>query len=212
MLEVRQVTCVRGDRPLFSGADFRLEDGEALYVSGPNGAGKTSLLRLLCGLAAPAEGEICWGGEPIRRLSEDFYSELLYLGHAAALKDDLTAGENLRTAAEISGRRLSRADAASALQRMGLKGREDLPARALSQGQRRRVNLARLLLPNAPKLWVLDEPFTALDVRAVAQLRDIVASHVKGGGIAVFTTHQDVQFPDITLRHAAIDAGKVHLC
>lgn len=212
MLEVISLTCVRGDRPLFSEASFALAPGEALYVTGANGAGKTSMLRLLCGLTAPERGEVRWEGESIRSLREEFSRNLAFLGHAAALKDELTASENLLMGTHLSGRPLDRSHAIEALYRMGLKGREDLPARVLSQGQRRRVNLARLILPNAPKLWVLDEPFNALDVKAVEQLREIVVGHVERGGMLVFTTHQDVAFPPSRLKRLSIEKGRAALC
>lgn len=212
MLSVKDLTCVRGDRPLFTGATFSISSGQAIYVTGANGAGKTSLLRLLCGLASPEHGEVLWDGESIRHLREEFSRHLIYLGHAAALKDELTACENLLTGATLSGHALSRQAAVGALQRMGLKGREDLPARVLSQGQRRRVNLARLVLPSPPQLWVLDEPFNALDVKAVEQLRQIMVDHVEAGGMVVYTTHNEVAFPASRLRRVVVEAGQARLC
>lgn len=212
MLEADSLTCVRGDRPLFSDASFTLSPGQALYVTGSNGAGKTSLLRLLCGLATPEVGEVRWNGESIRSLREEFSRHVMFLGHAAALKDELTACENLVTGTILSGRTLDHQHAVDALWRMGLKGREDLPARVLSQGQRRRVNLARLILPDPPRLWILDEPFNALDVKAVAQLRQILLDHVEAGGMLVFTTHQDVDFPEAILKRVVIDRGRAATC
>jgi heme exporter protein A len=212
MLEAVSLTCVRGDRPLFAGASFAVEPGQAVYVTGSNGAGKTSMLRLLCGLATPEVGEVRWQGEPIRSLREEFSRNLAFVGHAAALKDDLSACENLLTGTILSGRRLDRDHAVKALWQMGLKGREDLPARVLSQGQRRRVNLARLVLPDPPRLWVLDEPFNALDARAVKQLRQILLDHVGGGGMLVFTTHQEVEFPAAMQKRILIERGRAELC
>jgi heme exporter protein A len=212
VLTLSKLSCARGDRVLFSGAEFVLNSGEALYITGANGAGKTSLLRLIAGLATPEHGEVLWEGEPIRRLREEYAKHLLFLGHAAALKDELTAVENLMTSAAISGRRIGVDTAILALRRFGLKGREELPARSLSAGQRRRVNLARLLLPDSPRLWVLDEPFTALDVRATAQLAEIIAGHLSGGGMVVYTTHQEVEFPSCTIRCLSIEAGKATPC
>lgn len=193
MLHAVQLTCVRGERTLFEGLDFKLEAGVGLWVAGANGSGKTSLLRLLCGLAAPAAGEIRWHGEDIRSLREEYARNLVYIGHASAVKDDLTAHENLLTSATLGGVEVERDDARQALARIGLGGREDMPARFLSQGQRRRVVLARLLLSIRTPLWLLDEPFTALDRAAVDQLRATVAEHLAQGGLAVFTTHQEVE-------------------
>lgn len=212
MLHVDHVTCFRGDRPLFSDADFKLDAGQAVFLSGPNGAGKTSLLRLVCGFGTPERGQVCWQGEDIRRLREEYARHLLFLGHAAALKDELTAVENVRVSSSISGRPVGDYEARQALRSWGLKGREDLPARVLSQGQRRRVNLARLMLPDPPALWVLDEPFTALDVRAVAQLRDLLEGHLRRGGMLIYTTHQEVQFSVPTVRQIRIENGSVRPC
>jgi len=211
-LEAAGLACVRGDRPLFSGLDFSLLPGEALYVTGANGAGKTSLLRMVCGLSAPADGEIRWQGESIFALREEFFRHLLYLGHAAALKDELTAVENLVVGATLAGHAVDVLTAQAALAEIGLKGREDLPARVLSQGQRRRVNLARLLLPGAPRLWVLDEPFNALDVKAVAQLAAIIGGHLAEGGMVVYTTHQEVSFPEGVVKTLTIAGGKGRAC
>lgn len=212
VLEVAAVTCFRGDRPLFSDASFSLEPGQAVFLSGSNGTGKTSLLRLICGFGSPEAGHVRWNGDDIRGLREEFSHHLLFLGHAAALKDELTARENLQVASAIAGRPVAEAEAVAALQTWGLKGREELPARVLSQGQRRRVNLARLLLPDPPALWVLDEPFTALDVRAVEQLRDILEGHLRRGGMLIYTTHQDVAFAVPTVRHLRIDGGTLRPC
>lgn len=211
MLRVQDLVCVRGDRPLFADANFHLRPGEALYVAGGNGAGKTSLLRLLAGLATPERGEILWEGEEIRRLREEYTAHLLYLGHAAALKDELTAVENLTISTTISGRHITPGQAIRALQSFGLKGREDLPARVLSAGQRRRVNLARLILPEPPQLWVLDEPFTALDVKAVSQLAGIIEAHLGQGGMVVYTTHQEVSLR-ANVQKIVIDGGRAALC
>lgn len=212
MLTLSNLTCARGDRILFSGANLVLEPGQGLYVTGPNGAGKTSLLRLISGLATPECGEVCWNGQSIGALREDFGRHLLFQGHAAALKDELTATENLVVSSALAGRHVTNDQAVSALRKFGLKGREDLSVRVLSAGQRRRVNLARLLLPDPPALWVLDEPFSALDVKAVSQLSEILVLHLRSRGMVVYTTHQDVDFPGCSVRRAAIDAGNVTIC
>jgi heme exporter protein A len=192
MLSVHGLTCVRGTRPLFSDVDFSVAPGSWAHVRGANGAGKTSLLRLLAGLSQPDAGEIRWNGERIG--SEDFRRELMYLGHRAAVKEDLSALENLRFAAEMDGVEISDEQAQDALVRFGLAGREDLPVRFLSAGQKRRVLLARTVTRPA-KLWILDEPFTALDVKAVDFLSHLVADHVKAGGMAVLTSHQAIPLP-----------------
>jgi len=165
-----------------------------LHVRGENGAGKTSLLRLLAGLSQPAEGEIRWCGQPIDQSDSDYRRNLLFFGHQGALKEDLTALENLSFAAAMDGAEVAEDNALAALYRFGLKGREDLPVRVLSAGQKRRVMLARLATRNA-KLWVLDEPFTALDVKAVELLSELIAQHVADGGMAVLTSHQAMPIP-----------------
>jgi len=194
MLQADQLACVRGDRPLFRSLNFTVAAGSALHVAGANGTGKTSLLRLICGLSAPAQGDVRWNGESIRSLREEFYRDLVYIGHAPAVKDDLSAVENLLTSATLSGARVAADEARSALQKIGLAGREDLPTKVLSQGQRRRVALARLLLTARVPLWVLDEPFTALDKRAVNSLRQTIETHIRDGGMVIYTTHQEVEF------------------
>lgn len=192
MLELRGVACVRGGRTLFDHLDCQVASGRLLRVRGINGAGKTSLLRLVCGLLPAAEGQVLWRGEPIRDLAEQFGRELVYLGHAAALKDDLSALENLQTACLLGGLVVSRAQAQHALLDAGLPGRWRAPARQLSQGQRRRVALARLVLASATPLWVLDEPFNALDSAATGWLCSLLQAHLVRGGVVVLTSHQDV--------------------
>jgi len=191
MLSAIDLSCVRGERPLFAGVDLAVGAGEWLHVRGANGSGKTSLLRLLAGLSQPARGEVRWGGKPVAEDAQAFRADLLFLGHHAAVKEDLTSLENLQLASQLDGGGLPRPEAAAALRRFGLKGREDLPVRFLSAGQKRRVLLARLLTRKA-KLWVLDEPFTALDTRAVQMLGTLIGEHVADGGMAVVTSHQAV--------------------
>jgi heme exporter protein A len=194
MLSVSYLSCVRGERRLFAGLRFDLAPGEWLHVQGENGSGKTTLLRAVVGLSPPAAGEIRWRGEPIRRLGEDYRREMLYLGHHGAVKEELTPLENLRLAAALDGRSLDERESLAALHRFGLKGREELPVRFLSAGQKRRVLLARLVTRNAP-LWVLDEPFTALDVKAVDMLSALIAEHLRNGGLAILTSHQAMPMP-----------------
>ena len=190
-LEVLRLECRRGDRLLFRDLDFAIEAGDLLHVRGRNGSGKTTLLRTLCGLFMADEGEVRWRGESIRALGEDYRRELLYFGHLNGIKADLTGVENLSVAAALDGDRVEPAVIWEALGRIGLAGFEDLPTRMLSQGQKKRVALARLILSRAP-LWILDEPFTALDHDAVELLQGLIAEHVAAGGLAVLTTHQEV--------------------
>ena len=191
LLEAVGLECIRGDRKLFSDLSFRLERGELLHLHGHNGSGKTTLMRAVCGLIAPTAGEVRWNGENIRRLRDDFTRDLLYVGHKNGIKDDLTGVENLEIAATLDGEALDGNRAWEALERIGLRGHEDLPTRVLSQGQKRRVALARLLVSRAP-LWILDEPFTALDRAAVDLLQEVIRGHLEGGGMAILTTHQEV--------------------
>lgn len=191
MLSASNLSCTRGERSLFAGVDVTVEPGEWLHVRGANGCGKTSLLRLLAGLSQPAQGEIRWDGKAVSDDPQAFRADLLFLGHHAAVKEELTALENLQFACELDGAQLPRAEAIEALRRFGLQGREDLPVRFLSAGQKRRVLLARLVTRKA-RLWILDEPFTALDTRAVQLLATLIGEHVGGGGMAVVTSHQQI--------------------
>lgn len=193
MLEATDLKCVRGSRALFSGLSLTLRGGELLRVAGSNGSGKTSLLRILCGLLTPAEGEVRWRGTDIRALGEEYCKELVYIGHANAVKDELTAEENLMAAATLAGMNIARTRAGEALCRLGLEGYEALPAKVLSQGQRRRVALARLALSAALPLWIVDEPFTALDVDAVDEVQRLISQHLARGAAVVLTTHQEVE-------------------
>jgi heme exporter protein A len=189
-LELRGLECVRGQRVLFSGVSTEVAHGQLLRVQGENGAGKTSLLRMVCGLAAPTRGEVRWLGQRIGTLRDEFHRQLVYLGHAPALKDDLSALENLHAASGLAGQPCSEADAAAALAQAGLRGRERLPARVLSQGQRKRAALARLALSDAAALWVLDEPFNALDEAACVWLQGLIGAQLGRGGVVVLTSHQ----------------------
>ncbi len=189
MLTAHGLTCVRGERRLFAGIDLAVGPGEWLHVRGENGAGKTSLLRLLVGLMHPAAGEIRWDGAAVGELGDEYRRQMLFLGHHGAVKEELTTLENLHFAAALDGAELPEREALAALHRFGLRGREELPVRFLSAGQKRRVLLARLVTRKA-RLWVLDEPFTALDVKAVDMLSALIGEHLGGGGMAVLTSHQ----------------------
>ncbi len=189
MLQAHDLACIRGDRRLFRGLSFELGPGQLLRVEGANGAGKTSLLRLLAGLGLPAAGEVHWQGQPIRRQREAYAQALLYLGHLGGLKDELTAAENLQIEADLAGTPgVDATRISEALGNWGLARQAKLPLRVLSAGQRRRAALARLQLTEAA-LWILDEPFNALDVDAVAHLGRQIEAHVQQGGLAVITSH-----------------------
>jgi heme exporter protein A len=191
MLSIHQLICHRGHRPLFADVNFELHPGELLHIQGKNGVGKTTLLRLICGLSTPQAGQIQWQGQDTRQDPQAFRADVFYLGHQLALKEELTAVENLQADAAVAGRTLSLTQAYEALARMGLRGRELLPVRVMSQGQKRRTALARLYACPA-KLWVLDEPFVALDSQAQATLQALLVKHVSTGGMVLLTSHQPV--------------------
>ena len=203
MLEISNLACARGDHQLFSGLSFSLGAGELMQVQGENGSGKTSLLRTLCGFMQPAEGKISWRGRDIRELGEEYYAEMIYLGHLNAIKDELNALENLRISAGLGGCRVDEKEVLAALRRMGLRRREHLPVKVLSQGQRRRVALSRLLVGDA-RLWILDEPLTALDVGAVGLMQELIGEHLSKGGMAIFTTHQPLQVAGVETRQLTL--------
>lgn len=200
MLDLTGVVCERGGRRLFQPLTLQVSPGQLLRVEGANGAGKTSLLRLMCGLMSPAEGDVRWRGQKISASRDDFGHELLYLGHAAALKDDLSPLENLLASCALTGRTCKPLDGARALASAGLRGLENTLVRRLSQGQRKRSALARLALslasPNPAPLWVLDEPFNALDTKACSWLIDLIKAHISCGGAVVLTSHQDLDLLD----------------
>lgn len=189
MLSVSELSCQRGERVLFRDLTFDLAPGQWLHLAGANGSGKTTLLRTLTGLAEPVAGTITWNGLSPRKDRDAFHACLLYLGHQGALKEDLTPLENLVLALGMAGEAIPERQALDALQGFGLQGREHLPVRYLSAGQRRRVLLTHLMLRPAP-LWVLDEPYTALDVQAGATLTRLIENQLAGGGTVVLTSHQ----------------------
>lgn len=205
LLSVHALECRRGRRRLFHGLTFEVRRGQAVWVTGRNGSGKTTLLRTLCGLTRPEAGRIDWRGEAIGAARDEFHASLAYLGHAAALKDDLTAAENLVTGLAIAGLPPV-ADARAALGQLGLAACAHLPARQLSQGQRRRVALARLWLSGARPLWILDEPFVALDAESTLHLARRLESHLEAGGAVIFTTHQEIPLAPTRLSRLALGA------
>lgn len=190
-LEANNLQCIRGDRELFADLSFELESSQLMMLEGRNGSGKTTLLRTLCGLYIAEQGEVLWNGLSIKRQDEAFRRELLYLGHLNSIKGDLSVLENLRINCLLAGDVVSHEDLMAALDTIGLYAFEDYPTSQLSQGQKRRVALARLLVSKA-SLWILDEPFVALDVAAVELLQSIIAKHVDNGGMVILTTHQEV--------------------
>ena len=191
MLEVINLTCVRGTRRLFKDLTFSAESGELVEVRGPNGSGKTSLLRILCGLAMPAAGEVRWNGKSIRSLGEEYSGSVAYLAHQNAVKDELTAIENLRISSAVCGNVLNKKEAQETLKRVGLREQQNLPARVLSAGQRRRLAMTRLLTSTA-RLWILDEVLTSLDDTAMNLSREFISDHLRKDGIAIVATHQDL--------------------
>jgi heme exporter protein A len=187
-LEGRRLTCVRGHRELFADLTFTLCEGESVELRGANGSGKTSLLRMLCGLLPPSRGVIFWNGVPVDEQREAYLASLAYVGHRPAVKDDLTTLENLRVSAALGGTELTLAEACDALRQLGLGGCADVAARCLSEGQRRRLALARLVASPRP-LWLLDEVFTSLDEPTTKLAAAMIDAHVAQGGIAVVATH-----------------------
>jgi heme exporter protein A len=205
VLEACGVECVRGDRTLFSDLDLALQAGQLLRVVGANGVGKTSLLRILCGLRAPSQGTVLWSGIPIAKAREDFHRNLLYVGHLSGLKDDFSAVENLTGSSAVDGSDVGLVNIIQALDILGVENCSRIPVRHLSQGQKRRVTLARLLLAAERPLWILDEPFNALDVRAVALVEGLLTAHAAAGGTVIFTTHLEPSIDSIELTHLDLD-------
>lgn len=193
MLEVVNLSCARGDRPLFRDLSFALKPGELLHLQGANGSGKTTLLRTLCGLSHPAAGEIRWQGKPVHEDEDAFRAALCYVGHSNALHGDLTGAENLHFEACMTGG--AGDDSQAALDEIGLSRVGGLPTKLLSQGQKRRTALARLQVQEKP-LWVLDEPLTALDVRSADIFLGLFSRHLARGGLIILTSHQPVSLTD----------------
>lgn len=206
LLEAHDLACVRGDRRLFRRLEFTLQPGRWLRVRGANGSGKTSLLRLLAGLSPPDRGQVLWRGQPVLREREAYARELLYLGHLPALKGELSPLQNLCVAARLAGVGADDGAAVQALADGGLERQMHLPCKLLSAGQQRRAALARLALARPQTLWLLDEPFNALDAQAVAQLCGVIDGHVQRGGMVVLTTHQEVPLPDARGAQLQVDA------
>ncbi len=194
LLEIRNLRCERDDRQLFSGLNLQVDAGDLVQVVGPNGAGKTSLLRVITGISADYEGDILWRGQQIKRQRHEFLSELLYLGHHTGIKKSLTPAENLAFYSQLGSGFREPVD--RLLNAVGLAGYEQVPCYQLSAGQQRRVALARLYGSRA-RLWILDEPFTAVDKAGVAALEQRLAAHLEAGGCIILTTHQTLNMPQV---------------
>lgn len=205
MLEATNLECIRGDRTLFSDLGLTLSAGQLLRVAGTNGSGKTSLLRILCGLLSPSQGAVHWKGASIGSLREEYWKNVVYLGHSNAVKDGLTAIENLNVSCTLAGLQVERDQALAALRCFGLENCAALPAKVLSQGQRRRVALARLILSDHLPLWILDEPFTALDSAAIDYVQTLISNHVARGAAVVMTTHQEVRLATAAMMTIDLD-------
>jgi heme exporter protein A len=207
MLEVKQLSCERDDRVLFENLSFSMTSGEVLQIEGQNGSGKTTLLRILSGLSEAFTGKIYWRNQDVETERDDFFQSLLYVGHLAGVKATLTAEENLAWMMRLAPH-LNQLTLHQALEKVGLYGFEDVPCHSLSAGQQRRVSLARLYLSSAP-LWILDEPFTALDKKGVAEKEALIAQHVHAGGLVILTTHHNLRLPNKTVRRINLDRGEV---
>ena len=192
MLEAKQLACQRGEAELFRALSFRVEPGNVLLVRGANGSGKTSLMRILAGLGTPREGAVLWCGAPVAPLDLALRVSTLYLGHTAPLKDDLSVLENLVFALRLDGCEVIQERCIEALRSVGLHSRRHLLAKQLSQGQRRRIGIARMLLAERA-LWLLDEPTTALDAEGVDLFKSTLRAHLTRRGLAVVTTHQSLE-------------------
>ena len=201
MLQTVALSGSRGQRQLFSDVSVTVRPGSLLAVAGENGSGKTSFLRILCGLLSPDGGTILWQGKDIRQLKELYRAELMYIGHLNGIKDELTPAENLTLSACLAGDDSSCGNVQKALEAVGLgPSIHILPTRVLSQGQKRRVALARLWLSTRP-LWFLDEPFASLDAAATTYLTQRLQSHLNNGGMVVVSTHQEIALPTDSIQH-----------
>jgi heme exporter protein A len=186
----------RGERPLFRALQLTLQPGRVVWLRGRNGRGKTSLLRLLAGLATPAQGMVLCDGQPLPRRAPEWRRRLLYIAHVNALKDDLTVAESLQFLGTLHGRKPSSGEIGAALSLLGVERLRDRPVRTLSQGQRRRAALARLALPQPASIWLLDEPFDSLDDEGVQALHGLLSTQAQRGGSVLLTSHQAVELRD----------------
>lgn len=203
VLEAHAINAWRGDRHVLEDLSFSVAAGECCKVTGPNGVGKTTLLRVLCGLLAPESGEALWRGRAVSGLDAEYAAELAYLGHANALKTDLTARENLKYLVGVR-RTLAAIEMDGALDRVGIVECADLPVRVMSAGQRRRLSLARLWLWPAV-LWILDEPATNLDAAGLTLVESMIRDHLKRGGVTVVAAHQRLLDDDARVRRLELE-------
>jgi len=202
LLEAKDLTCIREDRILFESLNLQAFSGDIIQIEGPNGAGKTSLLRLLAGLSRPYEGSVIFDGNNITKARESYYQNLLYLGHLAGVKGEMSAQENLAFNLALHG--LDAKDAESTLSEVNLLGFEDALASHLSAGQHRRISLARLWQSKAP-IWILDEPFTAIDKLGIKKLEKLFMKHADEGGCVILTTHQDLTIPETRVKKVTLE-------
>lgn len=202
LLAAKKLTCIREDRILFEDLSFNISAGEIVQIDGPNGAGKTSLLRILAGLSQPYDGKVLFNEKPISGFREEYHQNLLYLGHTPGVKSEMTAQENLAFNLSLHGYDESAAE--ETLSKVNLLGFEDALASHLSAGQHRRIALARLWQSNA-KIWILDEPFTAIDKQGVKHLETLFIQHINEGGVVILTTHQDLSLNENLLRKITLD-------
>jgi len=207
LLSATSLTCIREERLLFDQLNIEINAGDIVQVEGPNGSGKTSLLRILSGLSQPFEGDIFFNEQPIDSCREEFHQNLLYLGHLPGVKGEMSAQENLSFNLALHGANKTEINTEATLAQVNLTGFEDSLASHLSAGQHRRISLARLYHSNA-RVWILDEPFTAIDKQGVHALEQLFKSHIAQGGCVILTTHQDLltfapsQVKKITLDYA----------
>jgi heme exporter protein A len=186
-LSGRDLFCERDDRVLFNELNFDFSAGQIIQIAGPNGSGKSTLMRILLGMSAGFEGTMTWNGQNLDKVRYDFNGQLLYLGHQVGIKGNLSPEENLKAL----NPKVSQFDIYNALDKVGLRGFEDLPCQGLSAGQQRRVALARLFI-ETKSVWILDEPFTAIDKNGVAELEAIIVEHAANGGLVILTTHHEI--------------------
>ncbi len=190
--EANELSCIRGERPVFRALSFKLLPGGALILRGPNGSGKSSLLRILAGFLKPAGGTVAWNGEDMQEAPEAHRARTHYVGHLEAVKPTLTVAEHLAFWATAKGFAKPANNILAALE---LEDLADVPGRFLSAGQKRRLTLTRLLATPA-ELWLLDEPSITLDDNSAARLEKVLADYRAGGGMAIIATHAEIELPD----------------